>query len=142
MNRWVCFHQVDVERPHESCWTQPRYIPTCLKSCLRNVKLLGFRSLDHDLELVKYILKNAEVLTKLEVYTGLLSDFEENFRILKKFSEFPRGSKKCELFFSKVQSLSHEFFIDLYFIMITNVYNNLPTTLKKWSYLTGYKLCI
>jgi hypothetical protein len=90
MNWWVCFHQVDIQGTHESCWTEPLHVPKCPESQHQNVKLLGFRSLDHELELVNYILKNAKVLKKLEVYTGLLLDLEENFRILKKISEFPR----------------------------------------------------
>ena len=91
--------------PHESCWTEPPHVPKCLTSHLQSFYFLGFRSLDHELELVKYILNNVKVLKTMGIQTGL-SDFEENFLILKKLSEFPRCSLTCQLEFSTVFSPS------------------------------------
>lgn len=89
---------MDADGPHElCCWTDPPHVPKCLESCLRIISLLKFKSLEHDLEFVQFFLKNAGVLEKMGILTGLL-DLAENSRILKKFSELPRGSSKCELF--------------------------------------------
>lgn len=89
---------MDADGPHElCCWTDPPHVPKCLESCLRIISLLKFISLEHDLEFVQFFLKNAGVLEKMGILTGLL-DLAENSRILKKFSELPRGSSKCELF--------------------------------------------
>ena len=89
---------MDTDGPHElCCWTEPLHVPKCLESCLRIISLVKFKSWEHDLELVQFFLNNAKVLEKMGILTGLL-DLAENSRILKKFSELPRGSSKCELF--------------------------------------------
>ncbi|KAL4626309.1 hypothetical protein ACB092_05G086900 [Castanea dentata] len=94
----LILHKVDTDGPHElCCWTEPLHVPKCLESCLRIISLLKFKSLEHDLEFVQFFLRNAGVLEKMGILTGLL-DLAENSRILKKFSELPRGSSKCELF--------------------------------------------
>ena len=87
---------MDTEGPHqhESCWRAPLRVPKCLKSRLGVFNFSGFRGLDHELALVKYILHNAKVLKTIAIHTRL-SDLEENLCILKKLSEFPRGSLKC-----------------------------------------------
>lgn len=105
---------MDTDGPHElCCWTEPPHVPKCLESSLRIISLLKFKSLEHDLEFVQFFLKNAGVLEKMGILTGLL-DLAENSRILKKFSELPRGSSKCELFLlNGIFSLSHECYHDL-----------------------------
>ena len=93
---WVWFHQEDTEGPHELSWTEPLYVPKCLELRIRRISLLQFRSLEHEEELIRYILKNAKVLEKMDIFTGL-SDLEESLHIFKILSELPRGSA-CKLF--------------------------------------------
>ncbi|KAK7814499.1 putative fbd-associated f-box protein, partial [Quercus suber] len=88
----LSLHKVDTDGPHElCCWTEPPHVPKCLESCLRIIYLVKFKSWEHDLEFVQFFLKNAKVLEKMGILTGLL-DLAENSRILKKFSVLPRGS--------------------------------------------------
>ena len=59
------------KRAHENCWTKPFLVLKCLN--LKRVSLLQFRGLEHEVEVVKYILKNARVLERMSVLSGLLS---------------------------------------------------------------------
>ena len=96
-------------------------VPKCLKSHLRTISLLQFKGLEHELKLITYMLKNAKVLQRMDILSGS-SSYEKNFRILNKLvTKLPRASSTCELKFSTVLYLSHEFYIELYFIMITYV---------------------
>ena len=60
--------------------------------------------MNHELELVKYILKNAQVLKTMGIHIGLLDLEEECIRW--KLSKFPKGSLTCQLEFLTVCILS------------------------------------
>ncbi|KAK4590524.1 hypothetical protein RGQ29_020896 [Quercus rubra] len=92
----LIINKEDTEGPHELSWTEPLYVPKCLELRIRRISLLQFRSLEHEEELIRYILKNAKVLEKMDIFTGL-SDLEESLHIFKILSELPRGSA-CKLF--------------------------------------------
>ena len=94
---WVWFYQEDTEGPHELSWTEPLHVPKCLELRIRRISLLQFRSLKHEVELIKHILKNAKVLERMDILTGL-SDLEESHHIFKIISELPRGSSACKPF--------------------------------------------
>ena len=69
---WVWFHQEDTEGPHELSWTEPLHVPKCLELHIRRISLLQFRSLEHEVELIKYILKNAKVLERMVSLSSML----------------------------------------------------------------------
>uniref|UniRef100_A0A7N2LNN7 FBD domain-containing protein n=1 Tax=Quercus lobata TaxID=97700 RepID=A0A7N2LNN7_QUELO len=74
----LILHKVDTDGPHElCCWTDPPHVPKCLESCLWIISLVKFKCWEHDLEFVQFFLKNAKVLEKMGILTGLL-DFAEN----------------------------------------------------------------
>ena len=109
--QWVWFHQEDTEGPHELSWTEPLHVPKCLELRIRRISILQFRSLEHEVELIKYILKNAKVLEIMDILTGL-SDLEESHRVSKIISELPKGSSACKLFLlNSIFSLSLQFYI-------------------------------
>ncbi|KAL4626304.1 hypothetical protein ACB092_05G086600 [Castanea dentata] len=93
----LIINKEDAERPHELSWTEPLHVPKCLELRIRRISLLQFRSLEHEVELIKYILKNAKVLERMDILNGL-SDLEESLHIFKIISELPRGSSACKLF--------------------------------------------
>ena len=99
---------MDVEGPHESCWIEPLQVPKCLESRLQNFYFVRFSFLDHELELVKYILKNAQVLKTMGIHNGV-SNWEEEFLIRWEMLDFPRGSLTCQLEFLTVYSLALSF---------------------------------
>ncbi|KAK6134386.1 hypothetical protein DH2020_031875 [Rehmannia glutinosa] len=81
-------------------WVKPKQVPTCLLSHLRTVRIDHFGSTKHELKLVKYLLKNAKVLKRMEVYSPKHEfDFKAKFDALRKISLFQRGSEACELAF-------------------------------------------
>ncbi|KAL4626305.1 hypothetical protein ACB092_05G086700 [Castanea dentata] len=92
----LIINKEDSKGPHELSWTEPLHVPKCLELRIRRISLLQFRSLEHEVELIRYILKNAKVLEKMDILTGL-SDLEESLHIFKILSELPRGSA-CKLF--------------------------------------------
>ena len=108
---WVWFNQEDTEGPHELSWTEPTHVPKCLELRIRRISILQFRSLEHEVELIKYILKNAKVLERMDILTGL-SDLEESHQIFKIISELPRGSSACKPFLlNSIFSLSLQCYI-------------------------------
>lgn len=82
-------------------WTEPKNVPICLLNCLRTVELVISRSCphDHEVALIKYMLKNANKLEKMTIRTPSL-DSGERYTMLRKILTFPRGSRSCEVAFS------------------------------------------
>ncbi|KAK6114892.1 hypothetical protein DH2020_007161 [Rehmannia glutinosa] len=84
-----------------TCWIEPPHqVPTCLLSHLRTVTISLFECAEHEFELISYILGNAKVLKRMEIYFELHGiDLKGKFDGIKKISLFERGSKACELVF-------------------------------------------
>lgn len=101
---------MDIEGQHESCWIEPLQVPKCLESRLQSFYFVRFSFLDHELELVKYILKNAQVLKTMGVHNGV-SNWEEEFLIRWEMLDFPRGSLTCQLEFLTVYSISLSYYM-------------------------------
>ncbi|KAK6157424.1 hypothetical protein DH2020_011672 [Rehmannia glutinosa] len=78
----------------------------CLLHSLRTVRIDGFRCTEQSFNMVRYILRNAQVLKRMEIRcqrrgVGLKGKFDlkEKFDALRRISLFHRGSKECELDF-------------------------------------------
>ncbi|XP_075671346.1 F-box/FBD/LRR-repeat protein At3g52680-like [Castanea sativa] len=80
---------------HNVCWKEPPDDPNNLTSCLTSFyyKGIGF---EHELEFVKYILKEARVLRKATIHVRG-HDRKLKGSIVKKISTFPRCSMTCLL---------------------------------------------
>ena len=89
----VFCHQSRDDLKHNVCWKEPPDDPNNLTSCLTSFwyKGLGFK---HELEFVKYILKEARVLKKATIH---VRDGKLKGSIVKKISRFPRCSMTCLL---------------------------------------------
>ncbi|EYU31632.1 hypothetical protein ABFS82_13G040000 [Erythranthe guttata] len=100
----LCF----TEEPREEIksWKEPpQQVPACLLSRLRIVKLPNIRGEKHEFKIIKYLLRNAQVLERMEIsYPRSLSSNEEN-NMLKKISLFQRGSRACKVAFGAASPL-------------------------------------
>ncbi|CAK9153550.1 unnamed protein product [Ilex paraguariensis] len=74
-------------------------VPSCLLSHLRVIEVGAFVGKNDELQLVKYLLKNSKVLSKMTI--GFLCDVAiKDKKILeRKILRFPRGSKTCNFQF-------------------------------------------
>ncbi|KAL8032156.1 hypothetical protein ABFX02_13G076500 [Erythranthe guttata] len=91
----------DEERSEErKGWKEPpQQVPACLLSRLRIVKLVNIRGEKHEFEIIKYILRNAKVLERMEIsYPESIASNKE-INMLKNISLFHRGSAVCEVAF-------------------------------------------
>ena len=80
-------------------WIQPEGRPACSFSCLKEIKICGFTGSKDEVELIKYLLQNAEVLEKMTIKRRNLHLEEEN-EFLKKLLMFPRGSRASQIQFA------------------------------------------
>ncbi|CAA0815956.1 F-box/FBD/LRR-repeat protein [Striga hermonthica] len=90
---------------HNSCM-EPKQVPKCLQSSLKTItiKQQGFE--EHELDLVRYLLRNSQVLQRMEILprkdrstSTSENGFEAAFKALQRISLFERGSKACQLAF-------------------------------------------
>ncbi|KAK6131039.1 hypothetical protein DH2020_035216 [Rehmannia glutinosa] len=90
-------HKVDIDLSH---WIEPHQVPTCLLSHLRTIRIYHLGCIGQELNMVKYFLRNAKVMERLEVYS---QDHEINLKTklndLRKISLLRQGSEACELAF-------------------------------------------
>jgi hypothetical protein len=77
---------------------EPHTVPKCLSSQLTTFNFEGFRWAKSELEVVRYILKNARFLKKLTI-TSKFPDSEVKLRLLKELLVFPKCSSKCKIAF-------------------------------------------
>ncbi|KAK6134612.1 hypothetical protein DH2020_031671 [Rehmannia glutinosa] len=73
---------------------------TCLLYSLRIVRIDRFGCTEQEFNMVRYILRNAKVLKRMEIYAKHELDFKAKFDALQRISLFHRGSRECELAFS------------------------------------------
>ncbi|KAL7198552.1 hypothetical protein ACSBR2_020942 [Camellia fascicularis] len=77
-------------------WFEPQGVPSCLRSSLKEVKISGIDASQDELNLIKYLLKNAEVLTKMTI-RNVISSMEEENEFLKELVMAPRCSNTCQI---------------------------------------------
>ena len=77
---------------------EPQSVPKCLSSQLTTFHFDGFGWANDELEVVRYILKNARFLKKLTI-TSKFPDSEVKLRLLKELLVFPKCSNKCKIAF-------------------------------------------
>ncbi|CAA0816245.1 Unknown protein [Striga hermonthica] len=69
----------------------PLQVPNCLSSHLKIVTIHELEGTEHELDMVRYLLKNAKVLERMELHCLAES--------IRRISSFDRGSEKCEIVF-------------------------------------------
>ncbi|KAL7129240.1 hypothetical protein ABFS83_13G052000 [Erythranthe nasuta] len=78
-------------------WMEPQQVPTCLSSRLRNIKFVPFLHRKRRFKAVRYVLKNAKVLEKIEIVYPHYLDSKSRNALIQIMSSFQRGSSACEL---------------------------------------------
>ncbi|CAA0828016.1 Unknown protein [Striga hermonthica] len=91
--------QINLSDCGHGCWIEPRNVPACLLSHLRTVSIHGFECLERDFNMVRYILKNAKVLRRVDIYTQSYCNLEKRHEALQRISLFERQSAACQLAF-------------------------------------------
>ncbi|CAA0816248.1 Unknown protein [Striga hermonthica] len=71
----------------------PLQVPNCLSSHLKIVEIHELNGTEHELDMVRYLLKNAKVLERMELHCLAES--------IGRISSFDRGSEKCEIVFNE-----------------------------------------
>ena len=89
----VCCHQGNDFVESNLYWKEPLYDPANLSS-LTSFYYRGFKGLNDEVELVKYVLREARVL---KTATFQVSSGESKESVLDKLSMFPRCSTTCLL---------------------------------------------
>lgn len=104
-------HFVD-ESVHE--WSPPDFVPACLLSHLKTIRIRGFQGLPDEMEVVEYLLKYGAVLNTMTICTLEyfceekemklpLLGLREEVKLLQTISMFPRASKTCQIVFPKLK---------------------------------------
>ncbi|XP_008226397.1 PREDICTED: F-box/LRR-repeat protein At4g14103-like [Prunus mume] len=107
---YVC-HFVD-ESVHE--WSPPDFVPACLLSHLKTIRIRGFQGLPDEMEVVEYLLKYGAVLNTITICTleyfceekemkFPVLGLREEVKLLQTISMFPRASKTCQIVFPKLK---------------------------------------
>jgi len=73
-------------------WVEPEFVPQCLLSDLKSCTIRDFLSLQSELMLEKYILKNAKILETMTIWSE-----KEQSEIERKLFKCPKGSATCQL---------------------------------------------
>ncbi|XP_062011811.1 putative F-box/FBD/LRR-repeat protein At4g13965 [Rosa rugosa] len=82
-------------------WSPPEFVPNCLLShlktiCIKGFKGKGFFGYQDEKEVVKYLLKNGQVLQRMTIYSpGLSRSAEEALH--EEFSTLERDSNTCQI---------------------------------------------
>ncbi|GFP90222.1 F-box/LRR-repeat protein at4g14103 [Phtheirospermum japonicum] len=81
-----------------NCNWMPRLVSSCVMSRLRWVKIDQFRCTMHEFNMIRYLLRNAKVLKRMEIHSQHnATDSKTNSDALKSIASFRRGSEACEL---------------------------------------------
>ncbi|EYU44907.1 hypothetical protein MIMGU_mgv1a018954mg [Erythranthe guttata] len=72
-------------------WIEPPQVPKCLSSHLRTIRLVEIVGTKHEFEIVRYLLKNAKVLERMEI-----------IYVLEQIDLLERRSEACELEFVEI----------------------------------------
>lgn len=75
----------------------PEPLPSCLLFHLKTIEIKVFEGYKAELDAVKYLLKNANVLERMKIHFSNMT-LERKYRVTKKLSNLPKGSTTCEVF--------------------------------------------
>lgn len=83
----------------ESGWTEPSFVPHCLRSNIKTIEIRRFEGKKSQVKLIKYLLKNGEVLNSFMVtfHKKLSRKSGLKDKIARKLWKFEKGSRTCEL---------------------------------------------
>ncbi|KAL7087269.1 hypothetical protein ACP275_13G057300 [Erythranthe tilingii] len=80
-------------------WMEPQQVPTCLLSRLRIIKTVDILSYKYKFNILRYLLRNAQVLERMEIVYPDFINSEQKMYMLQEMSLFQRGSRAREVAF-------------------------------------------
>lgn len=79
-------------------WVEPKVVPGCIRTKLTTLKyLLVKETMSYDMEVLKYLLGNAEVLKTVTIAFEQSLNLEEEMRLYAELLKFPRASMGCAI---------------------------------------------
>ncbi|KAJ0435479.1 putative F-box domain, FBD domain, leucine-rich repeat domain superfamily [Helianthus annuus] len=67
LNRFPRLEHLCIEKPKECLWRDPKWVPACIRTSLTTLKFSKCNGRKYDMELLKYLLRNAEVLKTVTI---------------------------------------------------------------------------
>ncbi|KAL7087545.1 hypothetical protein ACP275_13G073700 [Erythranthe tilingii] len=92
----LILEEVHKQRAMTGCM-EPEQVPTCRLSRLRTTKLVGIKGNLYELEIIRYLLRNAKVMEKMEIVYSRCLVPNQKINMLEEISTFQRGSSVCEV---------------------------------------------
>ncbi|KAH7575324.1 hypothetical protein JRO89_XS02G0083000 [Xanthoceras sorbifolium] len=92
---WYC-DEVDDEAERNFVWFQCGSVPLCLRFHLKEIHIKRMRWIDDELQVIKYLLRNSQVLEKFSVD---FTEFGPNRNIQRQIRNHPKGSDSCRIEF-------------------------------------------
>ncbi|WJX34829.1 hypothetical protein P8452_22902 [Trifolium repens] len=83
---------------------QSTTVPKCLKSHLTYIRIEGYRGFEDELTFAEYILRNGLVLETMLILVDTSMDIMNKYCSVKRLTDIPRGSAKCQLKFDPAVS--------------------------------------
>ncbi|KAF5757159.1 putative F-box domain, FBD domain, leucine-rich repeat domain superfamily [Helianthus annuus] len=67
LDRFPRLQHLCIEKPKECLWRDPKWVPACIRTSLTTLKFSKCNGRKYDMELLKYLLRNAEVLKTVTI---------------------------------------------------------------------------
>ncbi|XP_073133886.1 F-box/FBD/LRR-repeat protein At4g26340-like [Henckelia pumila] len=77
-------------------WREPKHLPDCLSASLKHVHIFEFAGEEDELNVVRYILKHAQILKTIKIHF-VFPYHGSKLCMLQQIAHFPRASKICQL---------------------------------------------
>ncbi|XP_062015505.1 FBD-associated F-box protein At4g10400-like isoform X1 [Rosa rugosa] len=86
----------------ESHWNPPKEVPAGLSSNLKTISFKGFKGRLFEMEMIKYLLKNGQLLNKMTISTSLHLSYDRQNELYTEFMMFHRAAT-CHVEFVHMQ---------------------------------------
>ncbi|XP_050370715.1 F-box/LRR-repeat protein 13-like [Argentina anserina] len=86
----------------ETQWIPPRDVPVCFSSNLKTISFKGFKGLPAEIEIIRYLLQNGQLLEKMTVSPHIRLSYLNQEELYAQFMTFPRATA-CYFEFMQMQ---------------------------------------
>lgn len=86
------------EHTLESCWRNPKQVPRCLMTSLKQISFEELDGFEDELAMIGYILEHGSVLNRMRL-SSKVCKLRTKFQLTQKILKFPRRSPTCRIAF-------------------------------------------
>ncbi|CAI9110398.1 OLC1v1010409C1 [Oldenlandia corymbosa var. corymbosa] len=80
------------------CWRDPISAPRCLSTNLKRVLYRGFRGLEDEMAMLKFIVNHGAVMKSVDIhYSACFRDLGKKFGLLDEITNLTRASPTCKI---------------------------------------------